>query len=99
MSSLHQNPLDGRQQAVELGEREQDSRVADLTVLANELSAERERLRALRAELLERLDGQSDQVVRQRASTEPRPDANPLNEHDWWARVLGGRKTRTAHDA
>jgi len=71
-------------------ERQLDRREQALAALAGELAAERERLTALRAQLLDEMRRLEQRHVRSepRWYAAPASEASPA-EDGWWAKVLG----------
>ena len=95
MPSVTQTELDRRQQALDRREAELDRREVAMNDLARQLSTQHDRLRALRADLLQQLGGQRRPQPAPRWPSGAHIAATLIDEDDWWSKMLGNGASRS----
>ena len=96
MTTLSESDLDRRHHALDLREAELTRREAALRDFSKQLTTQHERLRALRADLLQQLGGhRRPQQPAPRWPSGPRVTAMLVDEDQWWLKMLG-RNARAA---
>lgn len=89
MPTLSESDLDRRQHDLDLRDAELSRREAALQDFSKQLTTQHERLRALRADLLEQLGGQRRPQPAPRWPSGPRVTAMLVDEDEWWLKMLG----------
>lgn len=95
MTTLTETDVERRHHALDLREAELARREAALHDFSKQLTTQHERLRALRADLLAQLGGQSRPQPAPRWPSGPRVTAMLVDENEWWLKMLG-RDARAA---
>ena len=89
MTTLSESDLDRRHHALDLREAELTRREAALRDFSTQLTTQHERLRALRADLLQQLGGhRRPQQPAPRWPSGPRITAMLVDEDQWWLKML-----------
>jgi hypothetical protein len=95
VTTLCESDIDRRKHDLDLREAELTRREIALRDFSKQLTTQHERLRALRADLLEQLGGQRRTQPAPRWPSGPRVTAMLVDEDAWWLKMLA-RKTRAA---
>jgi hypothetical protein len=95
MPTLSESELDRRHHALDVRDAELTRRELALGDFSKQLTTQHERLRALRADLLQQLGGQRRSQPTPRWPSGPRVTATLVDEDQWWLKMLG-REARAA---
>jgi hypothetical protein len=96
MKTLTESDLDRKHHALDLREAELKRRELALQEFSKQLTTQHERLRALRADLLQQLGGQRRPQPAPRWPSGPRITKMLVDEDEWWLKMLGRHTTRAA---
>jgi hypothetical protein len=91
---ITETDVERRQHALDVREAEVARREAALQDYSKQLTTQHERLRALRADLLAQLGGESRPQPAPRWPSGPRVTTMLVDEDQWWRKMLG--RTRAA---
>jgi hypothetical protein len=94
MSSTIEEGLTNRGSSLGYAEKEQAWTEVARTDLAREITAQQERLHALRASMLQQLGQQ--RVALPRWPSGPKFSATLVDEDEWWSKMLGRNLSRQA---
>ena len=89
---LTESDVERRHHDLDRREAELTRRESALQDFSRQLTTQHERLRALRADLLEQLGGQRRPQPAPRWPSGPRVTATLVDEDEWWVKMLGGKK-------